>query len=140
LIEAARLEPQHPSVLLLELARAGVFRLVVVEQVEREARRVLGADLDRLLENCLVERWPDPPAAVTAQAYPVLCPHMRHGNDVPVAVALLDARPDAFVSSNREHWRPSLRDVLGGVRVMTPRRILGELGEPAPPRQTRRTL
>jgi len=149
LIEAVRRavdQEDHPCPFLFKLAISHAFRLLLVEQAELEARKALAPQpskgqqdlrpvLDALLDRCLVERYPNPSLEEVAAAYPILCARMKHGNDVPLAVAVMKAQPDLFISANIRHWKPSLRDVLGGVPIMAPRAALEYLGVPAPPKR-----
>lgn len=138
LIEAVRLGERHPSGFLLLAAREHVFRLLLIAQAESEAQRAVGAGLDEVLDGCLIDRRPNPSTTEIEAIFPQLCPHIRHVNDIPLAVAVRLAAPDYFVSSNTAHWRPSLGPLLGGVSVMSPRRMLAELGVHAPPRRSSR--
>jgi len=139
LIEAVRL-PNGPSAYLLQAAALGVFQLWLVENVDTEARRALNGpneatELDTLLSRCDISHHPAPEPEEILRGLPRFAPLLRHVNDVPIAVAIRAAQPDAFVSSNHKHWKPSLSPALGGVAVMTPRRLLEELGVPAPPKR-----
>jgi hypothetical protein len=134
LIEAVRLEhssPNHPSVLLMALARLRTFDLWLAEQVKEEAHRALSTSsqsvtLENLLRSCVIVSCPRPSRESVDAEGPGLLVALRHYNDVPIAVALKLAtvRPNVFVSSNGQHWRPSLKPLLGGVIIMTPRRFL----------------
>ena len=129
LIEAVCAREGHPSRLVLHAAASHVFCLVLFENAEDEARRALEArgrvvELDSLLTRCLVERCPAPSQAEIEAAMPLLLPGIRHINDVPIALAVRIVQPDAFVSSNDEHWKPSLARLLGGVPILTPRKFL----------------
>lgn len=129
LIEAICAKEGHPSKLVLRAAASHVFCLVLFENAEDEARRALEtrgrlAELETLLTRCFVQRCPAPTPAEIKAAEPLLLPGIRHVNDIPIALAVRIIQPDAFISSNDEHWKPSLARLLGGVPILTPRKFL----------------
>lgn len=138
LIEAVRLReriPSYPSVRLFDYMAVGAFILLLLEDVDREVRRVLAgsgeeAKLEELLSLCEVKHCPPALREQVIADGALFLPHLRHLNDVPIAVALRDCleKPHFFLSSNKEHWKPSLRDILGGIEVLTVKAFLTRLG------------
>ncbi len=108
-----------------EVLRAALgrhFDLVLPEQVVEEARRHLTAQqqaaLSYLLDHTPHERLPIPPRAEVLAARDLV----RHDPDVPIALALLTAGIDIFVTNDRDFTDA---DAVAGrfsrqVRVMLP--------------------
>lgn len=138
LIEAVRLKDRDstfPSVRLLQLLTNKIFTLLLIELVEEEVRRVLRksgeeAQLDELLSRCDMVVCQAATEEQIMSEWRTMVGHLRHVNDVGIAVALRHClfKPDLFLSSNTEHWRPSLSDVLGGIEVTTVKAFLRNLG------------
>jgi predicted nucleic acid-binding protein len=116
---------------VLRAALARHFDLVLPEQVVEEARRHLSdqqqAALDYLLAESPADLVPMPSPEAVAEAPDLV----RHEPDIPIALAVLAARVDLFVTSDRDFTDPGavaerfsrevkvmlpavfLRDVLG---------------------------
>jgi hypothetical protein len=113
-------------------AQRRVFRLILIEQVEDEARRALQAagieeQLDTLLEPCWVLRQPNATPRQLKRHKRAILVALRHDADADVGVAVRCARPKIriFVSSNRRHWRnnPETKAALGGCVAMKSRQF-----------------
>jgi hypothetical protein len=114
---------------VLILAAAKAFTLVLLQPVKDEVERALAREAaaifplyERWLKQCRVEIWPDPTEEQIRAAVPFR-PFLRHGNDVPVLVGALAARPDYFVSDNTEHFAPALATATG-LNILTTKRFL----------------
>jgi hypothetical protein len=112
---------------IMKFATKHVFRLLVLEGVLEEFREVckrkeresvFDNELREFLAQCLTVTASAPSLERVEQEGAPFWVKMRHGNDVPIAIAVRDAGPDRFVHSNPDHWKPSLKDLLGGVRVV----------------------
>jgi hypothetical protein len=130
-----RLPPErHLASQIVELAREGLFCLVILRGVVREYLQVAarGGEYDRgrnafdeFLSECGIEPYVEPaldPALIRAEQAPYTA-RLRHEHDAPIAVELARCRPDYFVHSNSEHWGPGLNELLG-TRVVTCREYL----------------
>src|SRR5262249_2660168 len=94
-------------------ARRAIFRLMLIDQVEREARKALGAaareaEFDALLAACIILRRPDPGPIQLKKYKAGIWAKIGHEADAEVGVAVRCARPrpKIFVSSNTKHWHP----------------------------------
>ena len=122
---------------ILILARAGVFRLVLSPYVELEVERAL---LNRLARDDeeggrLIDDYalalrllsPERTAHITREEYDAHRALIRHGNDVPVLVTAIKARPDWLITSNTEHFTPDVA-TRTGLRIVTPQEFLTRCG------------
>ncbi len=119
-----------PSPRILEAAKRGVIQLLLVAQVEREARRALRvvdreSELDTLLDACLVTRTSDATSEQLTAYLAEIWAVIRDEPDAKIGVALRCSKvqPLAFVSSNHKDWRPTQRTqgALGGCLVLSPK-------------------
>lgn len=123
----------YPSVRILRAAQLKWYRLYVVDRALSEARRALRAygeeeELDAVLAACdLLNGCPETTAAsvcLSPEGYQAELDRMtaclRDPDDAPIAVDLRFAavKPHLFVSSNHTHWRQSVGDAIGGVRIV----------------------
>ena len=60
---------------------------------------------------------------------PARLPALRHADDLPIAVAALLAAPEWVLSTNTEHWTPTLAPLLRA-RVAHPTALLRSLEPP----------
>lgn len=117
-----------PERRLLEVIRQG-HTLLVNDYLLAEAREVLARKfagkeplLDRLLGSLTVERLPLPPAEMVREA----AKRLRDPKDAAVVASALAARPDLFVSGDKDLYTP---EVLALIRVYTTREALALLGK-----------
>lgn len=112
---------------IIKFAKKHVFRVLILEGVleefkgvckKKERESVFDNELQEFINQCITVRIGAPSLERVEQEGAPLLAKMRHGNDVPIAIAVRDAKPDRFVHSNPDHWKPSLKDLLGGVRVV----------------------
>jgi len=119
----------------MEAAKRAIFRLMVVAQVEREARKALRAagresGFDALLGACIVIRRPDAGPIQLRRYKSDIWAKIQHEADAEVGVAVRCARPrpKIFVSSNTKHWHPDAPGtpptaLLGGIAVLSSRQF-----------------
>jgi hypothetical protein len=134
---------RHLAARMVQAARAGAFKLLVLDGViaeysaiaNRESDR-MGAD-DRLLEfllACPHVDWPDSPSeALIERDYRKFLPVVPHHADARIAVELAVFAPDYFVHSNSPDWS-SAADVMCRTRVRTIVEYLEEHGIEVPPK------
>jgi hypothetical protein len=123
--------------LILELARRGAFRVLVLNTVVDELCRWAGeagrragveGQLLAFLEQCHAE-WPkglreNDFSAQEARFHAML----RHRADATVAVEVWRHQPDYLVHCNPRHWGRLTDGSLGSVMVVGPRSFLREIG------------
>lgn len=129
--------PWSASRAILVLARAGVLRLLLSPYVEEEVERALlkrfGEDEregGRLIDDYALalslldpERLP----RITREEFVAHRALIRHGNDVPVLVTAIRARPDWLVTANTEHFTAEVARRTS-LRIVTPRAFLKLFG------------
>ncbi len=125
--------PWSASRAILILARAGVFRLVlspyVEEEVERALLKVLARDEaegSRLIDDYALAiklLAPERTERITRAEFDSHRKMIRHGNDVPVLVTAIKAKPDWLVTANTEHFTQEVA-VRTGLRIVTPHDFL----------------
>jgi hypothetical protein len=118
-------ERDYYTVVLTEPVRAELdgFLAGQAQRLPLAIHAALERDLRGWLSRVHLERWPHPSQAAIDDAVSVVLPALRHGNDLPGAVAARQARPDWVVSANTEHWNDELAHRLG-VHVVTPNGFL----------------
>jgi hypothetical protein len=129
------------AVLILAASAPERYVVVLADAVDREVRRAIErlvdptvrdaalASLTGWLARVRLERRADPTAAEIRAHMPTLLPALRHANDLPIAVAALLAAPDWVLSTNAEHWTPTLAPLLRA-RVAHPTAFLRSLEPP----------
>lgn len=125
--------PWSASRAVLILARAELFRLVlspyVEEEVERALLKVLARDEaegSRLIDDyglALKLLRPERTPRITREEFDTHRSLIRHGNDVPVLVTAIRARPDWLVTGNTEHFTEEVA-ARTGLRIVTPHEFL----------------
>ncbi len=129
--------PWSASRAILVLARAGVIRLILSPYVEEEVERALlkrfGEDQregSRIIDDyalALELLRPERLARITKEEFVAHRALIRHGNDVPVLVTAMNARPDWLVTANTEHFTPEVARRTD-LRIVTPRTFLRLFG------------
>lgn len=122
---------------ILILARVGLFRLVLSPYVEKEVEgallRQLNIDYEagsRSIDDyALAMRLLDPEKIdpITKAEFNAHRHLIRHGNDVPVLVTAIKAKPDWLVTANTEHFNDEVA-ARTGLRIVTPHEFLRRLG------------
>lgn len=122
---------------ILVLSRAGVLHLVLSPYVEEEVERALlnryGADEregGRLIDDyalALRLLQPERLERITPAEFVANRVLIRHGNDVPVLVTAIKARPDWLVTANTEHFTAEVARRTG-LRIVTPPAFLKLFG------------
>ena len=129
--------PWSASRAILVMSRAGVLRLVLSPYVEEEVERALlerfGKDEQegsRLIDDyalALRLLQPERLPRITREEFVAHRASIRHGNDVPVLVTAIKARPDWLVTANTEHFTPEVVRRTG-LAIVTPRAFLKLFG------------
>ncbi len=70
---------------------------------------------------------PERLARITKEEFVAYRAVIRHGNDVPVLVTAMNARPDWLVTANTEHFTPEVARRTD-LRIVTPRTFLRLFG------------
>lgn len=135
--------PWSASRAILILARASVFRLVLSPYVEEEVERALlkvlakdDAEGTRLIDDydlALRLLAPERAGRITRGEFDAHRHLIRHGNDVPVLVTAMKAKPDWLVTANTEHFTPEVA-ARAGLRIVTPHEFLRLCGVRLPSR------
>lgn len=130
------LSPWSASRALLILARCGLFRIVLADDVRDEVEEnltdLLGpapkladeaidayAELLRLL-------GPERTSPATHEEITTHRHFIRHAADVPILASALRARPDWFVTTNTRHFTRAV-STRTGLRICTPKELLARL-------------
>lgn len=129
--------PWSVSRAILIMARAKLFRLVLSPYVEKEIERVLlrrlSIDYDagsRLIDDyalALKLIAPERLDRITREEFDKHRHMIRHGNDVPVLVTAIKAKPDWLVTANVEHFDDDVA-LRTGLRIVTPHGFLRQIG------------
>lgn len=125
--------PWSLSRAILILARSGLFRIVLSPYVADEVERAL---LHRLATNeeegsRLIDEYaralnllsPEKIQRITRDEIDLHRSLIRHGNDVPVLVTAIKAKPDWLITSNIEHFNEDVA-MKTGLRIATPQEFL----------------
>lgn len=125
--------PWNASRAILILARAELFRLVLSPYVEQEVERALlkvvahdEAEGSRLIDDyglALKLLSPERTPRITQEEFAAHRHLIRHGNDVPVLVTAIRARPDWLVTANTEHFTQEVA-ARTELRIVTPHEFL----------------
>jgi predicted nucleic acid-binding protein len=131
------LSPWSVSRAILILARARLFRLVLSPYVEEEVERALLGRLNvdyeggsRLIDDyalALKLIAPERLDRITKEEFKTHRHLIRHGNDVPVLVTAIKAKPDWLVTANVEHFDEDVA-LRTGLRIATPHGFLRQIG------------
>jgi predicted nucleic acid-binding protein len=129
--------PWSVSRAILIMARVKLFRLVLSPYVEKEVERALLRRLNidyetgsRLIDDYglaiqLIE--PERLEGITKMEFDAHRHLIRHGNDVPVLVTAIKAKPDWLVTANVEHFDEDVA-LRTGLRIVTPHGFLRQIG------------
>src|SRR5262245_34815640 len=119
------------------MARVKLFRLVLSSYVEIEIERALLGRLNinyesgsRLIDDyTLAMQLIDPERLprITKEEFDAHRHLIRHGNDVPVLVTAIKAKPDWLVTANVEHFDEEVA-LRTGLRIVTPHGFLRQIG------------
>lgn len=146
-IQAFVAEWGAPKALLVLATVRACFTIVLADQIEREIRRAFARRIpgtparERMtLEQKLVasfegwfarvelERLSAPTQDDVYGLAGTVLPALRHLNDLEAVVSAVQARPDWVISTNTEHWGPSLADRTG-LRIGTPMAFLEDVAQ-----------
>lgn len=129
--------PWSVSRAILIMARARLFRLVLSPYVEKEVERALLGRLNvdyeggsRLIDDyalALTLIAPERLDRITKEEFKAHRHLIRHGNDVPVLVTAVKAKPDWLVTANVEHFDEDVA-LRTGLRIVTPHGFLRQIG------------
>ena len=129
--------PWSASRAILILARAGMFRLVISPYVRDEVEGLLlrrfGANPEiggKIIDDydlALKLLAPETLDRITKQEFQQYRSFIRHGNDVPVLVTAIKAKPDWLVTSNTEHFSPEVA-ARTGLKIVSPHDFLKLIG------------
>jgi predicted nucleic acid-binding protein len=125
--------PWSLSHAILILSRSGLFRLVLSPYVADEVERALlhrlatseeeGSRLINEYARLLKLLSPEKTERITRDEVDLHRPLIRHGNDVPVLVTAIKAKPDWLITSNIEHFNEEVARKTG-LRIVTPQEFL----------------
>jgi predicted nucleic acid-binding protein len=129
--------PWSVSRAILIMARAKLFQLVLSPYVEKEVERALLSRLNidyergsRLIDDyalALKLIAPERLDRITKEEFKTHRHLIRHGNDVPVLVTAIRAKPDWLVTANVEHFDEDVA-LQTGLRIVTPHGFLRQIG------------
>lgn len=129
--------PWSVSRAILIMARAKLFSLVLSPYVEKEVERTLLGRLNvdyekgsRLIDDYALALKLIAPERLDTIAKEEFKAHrhlIRHGNDVPVLVTAIKAKPDWLVTANVEHFDEDV-GLRTGLRIVTPHGFLRQIG------------
>lgn len=129
--------PWSASRAILILSRVGVCRLVLSPYVETEVERALLERLGRdpkggsqLIDDyalALKLLLPERTQRITREELDAHRALIRHGNDVPVLVTAIKAKPDWLITSNTEHFTAEV-GARTGLRIVSPHEFLRQCG------------
>ncbi len=129
--------PWSVSRAILIMARAKLFRLVLSPYVEKEVERALLGRLNvdyergsRLIDDyalALKLIAPERLDTITKEEFKAHRHLIRHGNDVPVLITAIKAKPDWLVTANVEHFDEDVA-LRTGLRIVTPPGFLRQIG------------
>ena len=129
--------PWSVSRAILIMARAKLFSLVLSPYVEKEVERALLGRLNgdyergsRLIDDyalALKLIAPERLDRITKDEFTAHRHLIRHGNDVPVLVTAIKAKPDWLVTANVEHFDEAVA-LQTGLRIVTPHGFLRQIG------------
>jgi predicted nucleic acid-binding protein len=129
--------PWSVSRAILIMARAKLFQLVLSPYVEKEVERALLSRLNidyergsRLIDDyalALKLIAPERLDTITKEEFKAHRHLIRHGNDVPVLVTAIKAKPDWLVTANVEHFDEDVA-LRAGLRIVTPHGFLRQIG------------
>jgi predicted nucleic acid-binding protein len=131
------LSPWSVSRVILIMARAKLFSLVLSPYVEEEVERALLGRLNVDYEggSKLIDDYalalkliaPERLDRITKEEFKAHRHLIRHGNDVPVLVTAIKAKPDWLVTANVEHFDEDVAHRTG-LRIVTPHGFLRQIG------------
>jgi predicted nucleic acid-binding protein len=129
--------PWSASRAILIMARVKLFRLVLSPYVEKEIERALLGRLNidyeagsRLIDDyAMALELIDPERLdeISIEEFKAHRHLIRHGNDVPVLVTAIKAKPDWLVTANVEHFDEDVA-LRTGLRIVTPHGFLRQIG------------
>jgi predicted nucleic acid-binding protein len=129
--------PWSASRAILIMARVKLFRLVLSPYVEKEIERALLGRLNinyeagsRLIDDyAMALELIDPERLdeISMEEFKAHRHLIRHGNDVPVLVTAIKAKPDWLVTANVEHFDEDVA-LRTGLRIVTPHGFLRQIG------------
>ena len=128
--------PWSVSRAILIMARAKLFQLVLSPYVEQEVERALLRRLSieyeagsRLIDDYALAMQliaPEKLDGITREEFKAHRHLIRHGNDVPVLVTAIKAKPDWLVTANVEHFDEDVA-LRTGLRIVTPHGFLQQI-------------
>lgn len=129
----ALVAPWSASRAVFVLARLRIFKLLLSPYVAAEIEEFLlrrlahdyaaGSDLIDAFQRLLVLLEPERLDKVLATELRRYRTWIRHGNDVPVLVTALLAKPDWLITANTEHFNEEVA-TRTGLRIVTPHEFL----------------